>query len=275
MEIGTVGITTIIGLIITLCISVGVPIVVMILAKRKLPGKMMPVLIGAVTFLVCSRVLESILHFFVLRSSFGTQIQNNIWLYALYGGLAAAVFEELGRYFAMKLFMKKSLSKENAIMYGIGHGGIESIFVIGLAYVSNLVISVMINTGQFENLIAGLEASQRALVIEQYSPLWNGPTYLFYLAGLERILAFVLQICLSFIVYRAVKERKTGFLFLALALHFIVDAGVVVLQSLLSFIWVELFLAVVVVILFLLLLKWYRKEKQYETGNGTPDPSPL
>ena len=272
---GTVSITTIIGIVITLCISVAVPVVTMILTKRKLPGKMMPVLIGAITFIVCVYVLENILHVLVLKSSFGEQISNTVWLYALYGGLAAALFEELGRFFAMKLFMKKTLSKENAIMYGIGHGGIESILVIGSAYVSNLVISVMINTGQFEKVIAGLDASMRAQVIEQLSQLWTGPASLFYLAGLERILAFALQICLSFIVYRAVKERKIGFLFLAIALHFVVDGGLVILQSLLSFIWVELALAVVVVILFLLLLKWYRKEKQIETGNGTIDPSSL
>ena len=262
---GTVSIVTIIGIVITLGISVAVPIVVMILAKRKLPGKMIPVLVGAGTFFVCSMILENVLHVLVLRSSFGEQLTNHIWLYALYGGLAAAVFEEFGRFFAMKLFMKRSLSKQNAIMYGIGHGGIESILVIGSAYVSNLVISVMINMGQFENMIADLDATMRAQVIEQFSQLWTGPAYLFYLAGLERILAFALQICLSYIVYRAVKERKAGYLILALALHFFVDAGIVVLQSMVSFIWVELALAVVVVILFIFVIKSYRREKQYES----------
>ncbi|MBO4834598.1 MAG: YhfC family intramembrane metalloprotease [Lachnospiraceae bacterium] len=258
--IGTVSSVTIIGIVITLCIAVAVPIVTMILAKRKLPGKMMPVLIGAITFVVCVYVLENILHMLVLRSSFGEQIQENVWLYALYGGLAAAAFEEFGRFFAMKLFMKKSLSKQNSIMYGIGHGGIESILVIGSAYVSNLVISVMINTGQFENMIAGLDASMRAQVTEQFSQLWTGPAALFYLAGLERIFAFLLQICLSYIVYRAVKEGKTGYLGLALALHFVIDAGIVLLQSAVSILWVEAALIVAVAIIAIFVWKWYRRE---------------
>ena len=39
--------------------------------------------------------------------------------------VAAGVFEETGRLLAMKFCMKKDLDKKNAIMYGIGHGGIR------------------------------------------------------------------------------------------------------------------------------------------------------
>ena len=51
-------------------------------------------------------------------------LTGNIWFYALYGGIAAGVFEETGRFTAMKFWMKKSLSKESSFMYGVGHGGI-------------------------------------------------------------------------------------------------------------------------------------------------------
>ena len=46
-------------------------------------------------------------------------------LYAVYGGLMAALFEETGRYSAMR-FLVKPMDFPNAFMYGAGHGGVEA-----------------------------------------------------------------------------------------------------------------------------------------------------
>ena len=51
-------------------------------------------------------VLERIFHFLVLQSGAGTVIQGNIWLYALYGGLAAGIFEETGRFLAFRFVLR-------------------------------------------------------------------------------------------------------------------------------------------------------------------------
>ena len=57
------------------------------------------------TFIISALVLEKLLHAAVFKA-FGTALNANIWLYTLYGGLAAAVFEETGRLLAMKYAMK-------------------------------------------------------------------------------------------------------------------------------------------------------------------------
>jgi len=37
----------------------------------------------------------------------------------------AGVFEECGRHIVLKYLLKKDRTRENAVLYGIGHGGIE------------------------------------------------------------------------------------------------------------------------------------------------------
>src|SRR5262245_22286682 len=53
------------------------------------------------------------------------------WLFLL--ALTAALFEEVGRYFGYRIFMgKEEKTWPKGVMYGIGHGGLESIVLVGL-----------------------------------------------------------------------------------------------------------------------------------------------
>ena len=66
----------------------------------------------------------------------------------------AEVFEECGRFIVMKYIMKKNRTRENSIMYGIGHGGIEIIAVLIPGMISSLVIAVMLSTGDRTTALA-------------------------------------------------------------------------------------------------------------------------
>ena len=211
------------GMAVTLLASIGIPVAALFVARKKIKGKMFCALIGAGTFVVFALILEQLLHQ-VMIAAFGGSLTGNIWFYALYGGLAAGVFEETGRLLSMKFLMKKTLSKENSVMYGIGHGGAESVILIGLTYISNIVTAVMINAGMLDSILSDV-------------------------AGIERAAAFALQICLSYIVYRAVKEKKPAFYFFAVALHFIADAGVILLAQAVSIYVAECVLIVAVICL--------------------------
>lgn len=221
----SVSTASIIGMFFSLFVAIGAPVILCVLMRMKKKAKLSSCFIGMGTFIVSALILEQILHVIVLRGT-GTLITGNIWLYALYGGLAAGLFEETGRYFAMKLLMKKNLNRENALMYGVGHGGIEAIIIVGLAEINNIVTSFLINSGQAELLLNGSNET----VMASLSQLWLLPPYQFYMAGIERLTAIALHISLSYFVYRAVKEHRIGFYFLAVALHFLVD-GVTVAAS--------------------------------------------
>lgn len=256
---------SILGMVVSLIISFGTPIALCIIARKKLNAKLRPVLIGVVVFIVFVTILESIMHNVVLTVT-GDLLTGNVWLYALYGGLAAGLFEETGRYIAMKYYMKKTLTKQNSIMYGIGHGGIEAILVAGMAAISNISIAFMINSGKIESLLIGLDDTMKNTTMEQLSVLWTLPSYQFYMSGLERISAIILHIALSYLVYRAVKYQKMQFYFLAFGIHFLVDALTVILSNYLSALIygtliLEIVLLAIMVALAFVVKNLYQKEK--------------
>ena len=199
---------------------------------------------------------QLVLHFF------GKELTDNIWLYALYGGLAAGLFEETGRLISMKLFMKKDLTKANSLVYGIGHGGAEAVIVGGMTYVSNVAVSVLINIGQFEPMLSSLDEATKAQVVEQYSALWTGSAGVFLLAAAERIMSFVIQLCLSYFVYRAVKYKKPIFWILAVAAHFVIDAASVIIVKYSSAYVAEGVLFVMTAALSAIVLKIFKAEKE-------------
>jgi len=226
--VNTVSGANIAAMLVTTGVSTLLPIILCIVWKIHAKAKLSAFFIGCGTFVLSAMVLEQILHTAVFAVA-GEMLRNNIWLYAVYGGLAAGIFEETGRFLAMRFCMKKSLKKENAILYGIGHGGIEAILIVGITYVSNLVLSMMINSGGLDSILAVLDEKTADTVYIQLSQLWTLAPSDFLLAGVERISAMMLHIALSWLVYRAVKEKKPGFYLAAVGIHFAVDAGTVLL----------------------------------------------
>lgn len=225
MEWGTVSAASITGMIFTLTVSVGLPVVLGIIIYKKTHAKISSCFIGAGIFTGFALILEQILHAIVLGIT-GTAIRDNFFMNALYGGLAAALFEETGRLTAMKFCMKKSLDKGNALMYGVGHGGAEAILIVGLVYINNLITTVMINTGSVQLTMAQLEPALQEAAYQQLQPLWQLPASGFYLAGVERAAAIALQISFSVLVYKSVKAGQRIFFAGALLLHFLVDFAV-------------------------------------------------
>ena len=251
------------GMVFTLIVTLADPVLVAIIAKRKTDGTIVYIFLGAGAYVVFALALEQFLHM-AMAAALGERLTGNVWLYAFYGGAAAALFEETGRFVAMRLLMKKSLEKQNSVMYGIGHGMMEGISLTLLAYLPNLVTSVKINNGSIETALSSLDAASRAGTIEQLSTLWTTGSDRFFLAGAERLAAFVLQICLSYLVYCCVKNRKPAWYLLAFALHFLVDAGIEVLQNYVSLYVVELYLIICVAVIAFFTFRKYQTDQATE-----------
>lgn len=220
-----------------------VPVCLSIYLVRRHHAKLTTILIGAGTFFLFALVLESIMHQLVLKGPHGAAITGNTLWYAIYGGLAAGIFEETGRFLSMKFLMKKEPSKAlPGVAYGIGHGGMEMIMVFGVTMISNLVISALINSGQSGILFAKAPAETASQIQAQLDQLQTSGagTYLFGLW--ERFSALLLHLGCSLMVWAAV--RKGGrWLWLfpaAIALHAVVDAGVVMLNKSVGMVQLEL-----------------------------------
>ena len=231
---GTVPALSIVFMIITCAISFGVPIALFLYLRLVKKADIYPFFAGCTVMLLFAFILESGAHSLVLSSPAGSAIKGNIWLYAIYGGFMAGLFEETGRYLAFSFALKKYRAKNvNALMYGAGHGGFEAMVIVGLTIINNIVWSFMINSGRIAELTGSLTGDQLAQAQQSIGLLISTPSYQFLLGGVERLFAILLHISLSVLVWFAVKWEGKLYLYpLAILFHFAVDAAAALLSGL-------------------------------------------
>ena len=245
-----VPVSTTITLALCAVIGIAVPILLSWWFVKKYQVRWTTILIGAGVFIVFALLLEPILHQIVLKGPHGQAIIGNIWYYALYGGLAAGVFEETGRFLAMKFLLKQEpFQARTGVAYGIGHGGIEMLIIFGITMVSNIALAAMINNGQADTLIASAPAEAQAQVQAQLAQLQSSTAGSFLIGLWERASALILQIGLSVMVWTAVRKGgKWLWLFpAAILLHFLVDGCAVILAKNASMVTVEIIISAMAV----------------------------
>ena len=215
------GISSILAILLTLAFSFTFPIGLMFYFRRR-GGKWTAFLTGAVTFILFAMILESILHNLLFLTPLWAILQGNIWLYGLYGGLAAGVFEETGRLLAFKLFLKNEREPITALSYGIGHGGVEAILLVGLTMASNLILAVTVSAGGMTD----------PAVLEMAEQLASIPAGMFLWTAFERAGAIILHLALSVLVFAAVREPGKKWLFpAAILIHAAIDFIAVVANA--------------------------------------------
>ncbi len=264
----TIGKSSIPSLIITVILMIAIPVCFFICWRRKHKEqtKISWLIAGAVGFLVSARVLELGVHYFciIADNPLSRFINGNTLAFVLYGVVMAGVFEECGRYVIMKYVMKKNRTRENAFLYGIGHGGIEILAVILPTMVSYLAIAVLFSQGDTANALRTLniteEAAAAALPSVQAAAAFN------YMAMamnvIERLFALLLHIGLTVIVYYGVANAKKAYLPMAILLHMLMDTFPALYQRALLPLWaVEAWVAVWTAIVVFIAVKLYGKMK--------------
>lgn len=258
MTFESVPAASIAAMVVTILLCVGIPLALAIVLKKKFHAKLSFFLGGCVCFPLFVLVLESLLHRAILTGPVGAKIQQNIWLYALYGGLAAGIFEEIGRFWFLSVLARKDGRPENALMFGAGHGGIEAVTLVVLTYINNIVFSVMINAGQIDAALQPLDDASRTLLATQLIALSSTAPWMFLVGGIERVLAITLHIALTVVVFAGVRRKRFGYVLLAIALHALVDGVTVLVASVLSVVLVEVVVLILVVLIGMYALKLYR-----------------
>ncbi len=248
------------GIYFTLALCVLLPFALCYIIWRRTKAKVSSYFIAWLIFLIFVLGLEQLVHTIVLKTSFGTAIQQNLGMYAFYGGFTAALFEEVGRFLAMKYIMKNRLDKYNALMFGAGYSGFEALVVTAMTYVNNITVSMMIQNGTFEQLLQDMTVEQQQETISSLSGLWTMAPYQFFMGGVERIFAIIVQISLSIIVYKAVKDNKPTFFITAFLIHLVVDFVSIVVGSTFPIIVAELVIGVISVVIGIYARKIYRED---------------
>nr|MBQ6241294.1 YhfC family intramembrane metalloprotease [Lachnospiraceae bacterium] len=264
--IGPAGIPS---LIITVILMIAVPAVFFLCWRRKHKPQtsIRWLMAGVVGFLVSSRVLELGVHLLciVLDNPVSRFINGNTTVYVLYGITMAGVFEECGRYIVLKYIMKKNRTPENAVLYGIGHGGIEILAVVLPVMILYLVIAVLFSAGNAESAVRALniteESAAAALPYVQAAASFDYGMAVLNI--IERLLAMFMHIGLTVIVFYGVCSAKKVYLLMAVLLHMLADTFPALYQKGAVPLWaVEIWVAVWTGVIGFIAVRLYRKMKK-------------
>ena len=263
-----IGKSSIPSLIITVILMIAIPVLFFIYWRRKHKErtKISWLLAGAAGFLVSARVLELGVHyvFIVSDNPVSRFINGNTVAFVLYGITMAGVFEECGRHIILKYIMKKNRTHENAVMYGIGHGGIEILAVILPGMLTCLAAAVLFSQGNTENALKTLNITEEtaAAALPTIQAAASFDYGMMALNVVERLSAMLLHIGLTVIVYYGIRSGKKGFLPLAILLHMLMDTFAALYQRGAVPLWsVEVWGAVWTVVTGFIALRCYRSMK--------------
>lgn len=209
---------SILAMIVTFCISVFFPIGLAIYFRRKKGIAIKAVLVGALMFFLFQGILRipALTYIQTQTTWYSSYVTEHTILTVIMIAASAGLFETVGRYIGLRFLLKGKLSRMNGIAYGIGHGGIEAILLVGISYVGNIVYSILINTGRVNGVF--------------YSQLISTSPSLFLVSGLERVFAILFHIAAALLVTYGIMNHKKGYIFLCFLFHTIFDAVAVLLQ---------------------------------------------
>ena len=227
------------GLVVQSLLMMIIPIVLLIVWKVKTHEKILPVIVGAVTWLLFAIILKLAPSYFLLQhdNPAARTISENIWYTMIAAGVLAGVFEETGRFIAFKTVLKKYENRRSSISYGIGHGGFESIY-IGFQMLSMAFLGAAINMGMGAQITAGADEATITAMTAQLTPM-SILTFGECLLGVfERIPSIAAHIAFSVLVFAAARSRKHLYLYpLAIVLHALTDFSIVFYQASLVPMW--------------------------------------
>lgn len=261
-----IGKSSIPSLIVTVIAMIAIPLIFLICWRGKHKGrtKISWLIAGAAGFLVSARVLELGIHYFciIADNPVSRFITGNTAAFVLYGIIMAGVFEECGRYIIIKCIMKKNRTRANAVLYGIGHGGIEILAVILPAIITYLAVAVLFSSGDRENALKTLNITEEtaAAALPSVLAAASFDYALMAMNVLERLFAMFFHIGLTVIVYYGVINAKWICLPAAIALHMLMDTFPALYQRGVLPLWsVEVWAAVWTVIIVFIAVKLYGK----------------
>lgn len=160
-----------------------------------------PVLLGAATFLIFQVFIRLPLIQFVLLQTpwFNVMTVTQPVLTAFFYGFTAALVEEPGRYIVMRFFLKRN-RVDDGISFGVGHGGIEAVLLVGI----NTLFAMF-------------------FYFDALSP------DMLLASGVERLSAMTMHITWSVMVLNSIRYKKPWLLLVAVVLHTAANFGVLLL----------------------------------------------
>lgn len=195
-----------------LCILV--PVLFLWYYKKKTGVKIGAFFVGAAFCLLFSFIITYVLNILVLSvSGLGGFLssQNHPIYSAIYGSCSIGLISTLGIYVGLKYAMKTRPGKENALVFGIGLGGLECILNGATVYITNLIAAFLINSvgsaEYFKKL--GLTGKELAETQELFASQAATPVSFFLMDATYMVLSLILSAAITLLIYRAMNREET------------------------------------------------------------------
>lgn len=146
---------------------------------------------------------------------------------AVVGGLSAGFIEEIIKYACADKFFKKDISYKTALSLGFGGLCCEMITVLGIDYIKNIVMMIVINSGTYSpaelNSIAGAEQ-----VIAQLNSLTPVSMIFDLVARLSKSMFFL---CSAVLIMKSVQQKNPLYWFIAVVLHTLFNCVLILIPN--------------------------------------------
>jgi uncharacterized membrane protein YhfC len=170
----------------------------------------------------------------LIQLNFGPLLRSSgplLWGWLVCLALTAGLFEEVGRYLGYRVLLRREARTWNkAIMFGLGHGGFESmVLTSGLMLLTVFNVQALLGGG-----LEQLPPEQRAPAADQLALIAAHPWLFPALAAFERLWTVPIQVAFSVLVLQVFVRGSLSWLWLAIAAHTVVDLVAVGLPQLLG-----------------------------------------
>ncbi len=178
---------------------------------------------GAVIFLIF-QLISRVPLVMALQGMLATQLQaSRMWLLGWIAGLSlsAGLAEEIGRYLGYRWLFREEKTWARAVMYGLGHGGLESMVLVAGLTLMGLINLIALSTMDISTL--PLTAEQQEQIRQQLAAVAAQPDWLPLVGAWERLWTLPVHVALSVMVLQVFRRGQAWWLWLAVAAHTLVN----------------------------------------------------
>lgn len=216
---------------VAILIEIGFPFLLAVYFTRRFKTRWSIIWVGAAAFVLSQVVHIPLLSLFTNLFANGTlptpPPQYNLVFNGVFLGLMAGLCEETARAAAYWILGKRARTFSEGVTLGIGHGGAESVLLVGLNVLAMYVTMWIYKTNPGV-LGSAATSALSAQAASYWSMSWDLP-----LAGaFERLCTMAVQISFSVIVLQAFTRRNAWFYVAAILWHAVIDCTAVILSGL-------------------------------------------
>lgn len=139
--------------------------------------------------------------------------------YLLALALSAGLFEETARLAGGKL-LRRTPDWTDALSFGLGHAFCETILLVSVTQINNLVLGALLHAGGTELLARWMPSSQVQTLLAQLAQATPGNLAL---SLIERLGTVGIHLGLTTLVFRGLVTRQARYYLMAVGLHTVVD----------------------------------------------------